>query len=43
MYPMDFEEFAQACGEKPLLDYIKECFEKKQRLNQDCTERPCCS
>ena len=29
MYPMDFEEFAQACGEKPLLDYIKECFEKK--------------
>lgn len=30
MYPMDFEEFAQACGEKPLLDYIKECFEKNR-------------
>ena len=29
MYPMDFEEFAWALGEKMLIDYIKDCFEKK--------------
>lgn len=29
MYPMDFEEFAEALGESMLISYIKECFDKK--------------
>lgn len=29
MFPMDFEEFAWALGENMIVDYIKECFEKK--------------
>lgn len=29
MYPMDFEEFAWALNEHKLINYIKECFEKK--------------
>ena len=29
MYPMDFEEFAEALGESMLIPYIKECFDKK--------------
>ncbi len=32
MYPMDFEEFTWALGESMLIDYIKECFEKKTPL-----------
>jgi predicted AAA+ superfamily ATPase len=32
MYPMDFEEFGWALGEKLLVDYIKECFEEKKPL-----------
>jgi len=32
MYPMDFEEFAEALGETMLTSYIKECFEKKVPL-----------
>ena len=32
MYPMDFEEFADAMGESMLIPYIKECFEKKVPL-----------
>ena len=30
MYPMDFEEFAWALGEKLLIDYIKKCFERRE-------------
>lgn len=29
MYPMDFEEFLTACGEEVLLEYIKDCFNRK--------------
>ena len=32
MYPMDFEEFAEALGESMLIPYIKECFDKKVPL-----------
>ncbi len=32
MYPMDFEEFAWALGEGMIIDYIKDCFEKKVPL-----------
>ena len=32
MYPMDFEEFLLAEGEKQLLDYIKECAKEKKPL-----------
>lgn len=32
MYPMDFEEFAEALGESILIPYIKECFDKKVPL-----------
>ncbi len=34
MYPMDFEEFCWALGEKPLIPYIRSCFEKRQPLEQ---------
>lgn len=34
MYPMDFEEFAQAMGEKQLMAYIRKCFEDRQPLEQ---------
>lgn len=34
MYPVDFEEFMIYMNEEILLDYIKECFEKKQPLEQ---------
>lgn len=34
MYPLDFEEFACALGEELLLEYIKECFEKKVPLER---------
>jgi predicted AAA+ superfamily ATPase len=32
MYPLDFEEFAWAFGEKLLIDYIKSCFSKREPL-----------
>lgn len=32
MNPMDFEEFAWACGEEELIKYIKLCFSKKESL-----------
>lgn len=35
MHPLDFEEFAWAMGEEPLVDYIKTCFEKKEALTQE--------
>jgi len=33
MYPMDFEEFCVACGEEPLIEYIKDCYVKKVPLD----------
>jgi len=32
MYPMDFEEFAIVLGEEQLINYIKECYNKKTPL-----------
>lgn len=32
MYPMDFEEFCIACGEVPVIEYIKSCYEKEVAL-----------
>lgn len=34
MYPLDFEEFAQALGEGLLMEYIAQCFEKKLPLER---------
>lgn len=32
MYPMDFEEFAWALGEKSIVEYIRKCFNEKTPL-----------
>ncbi len=34
MYPMDFEEFCNACGESALIDYIRLCFAKREALDR---------
>ncbi len=34
MYPMDFEEFAWAMNEEPLMTYIRRCFDKREPLEQ---------
>ena len=34
MYPLDFEEFCWALGEKPMVAYIKTCFEKREPLER---------
>lgn len=34
MHPFDFEEFAWALGEEPLIDYIKMCFNEKTSLER---------
>ncbi len=34
MYPLDFEEFCWAFGEKPLVQYIRSCFEQKEPLER---------
>lgn len=34
MWPMDFEEFLWALGEDMLMDFIKDCFAKRQPLGQ---------
>ena len=34
MYPLDFEEFAWALGEEQLVNYIKDCFEKREPLER---------
>lgn len=39
MYPLDFEEFASYMGYDVLLDYIKECFEKKVQLERSTHEK----
>lgn len=35
MYPMDFEEFMWAMGERPLADYIRSCYIEKKPLQQE--------
>lgn len=39
MYPMDFEEFCWALGEKPLLAYIRLCFEKRESLDRSLHDK----
>ncbi|MCI5831131.1 MAG: AAA family ATPase [Treponema sp.] len=39
MYPLDFEEFCWALGEKPVLSYIRDCFEKKVPLERGLHEK----
>ena len=39
MYPLDFEEFAEACGEELLLEYIRQCYDTKQPLQQKAHTR----
>lgn len=34
MYPMDFEEFCWALNEKPLIPYIRSCFEKREQVER---------
>ena len=34
MYPLDFEEFATALGEDLMLEYIRDCYEKRIPLDQ---------
>lgn len=34
MYPLDFEEFCWALGEKPMVTYIRTCFEKREPLER---------
>lgn len=34
MYPMDFEEFCWALNEKPLITYIRSCFEKREQVER---------
>lgn len=34
MYPLDFEEFLWALGEDKLMDYIKECYDRKKEIGQ---------
>lgn len=34
MYPMDFEEFCLALGDKPLISYIRSCFERREPLER---------
>ena len=35
MYPLDFEEFCCALGEKTMIPYIRACFEKKTPLERE--------
>ncbi len=39
MYPMDFEEFCIALGNKPIVSYIKDCFEKRVPLEKALHEK----
>lgn len=34
MYPMDFEEFCVAMENAPVIDYIRQCFERRQPLER---------
>ena len=35
MYPLDFEEFAWALGEEALVEYIRECYRKREPLERE--------
>ena len=39
MYPMDFEEFCWALNEKPLIPYIRRCFEKRDPLERSIHDK----
>jgi predicted AAA+ superfamily ATPase len=39
MYPLDFEEFAWALGEEPLIEYIRKCFDEKIPLDRGLHEK----
>lgn len=39
MYPLDFEEFCWTLDEKPIIKYIRECFEKKAPLERSLHEK----
>lgn len=39
MYPLDFEEFLWALGERNLADYIKLCYEQKKPLERSLHEK----
>lgn len=39
MYPLDFEEFCWTLGEKPIIPYIRSCFEKRQPLERSLHDK----
>ena len=39
MHPMDFEEFCWALNEKPLIPYIRTCFEKRMPLERSVHDK----
>jgi hypothetical protein len=39
MYPLDFEEFCWALNEKPMIQYIQNCFEKREPLERSIHEK----
>lgn len=39
MYPMDFEEFCMALGNKPIVSYIRDCFSKTIPLERELHEK----
>ena len=39
MYPLDLEEFCWALDEKPLIEYIRDCFDKKVPLERSIHEK----
>ncbi len=39
MYPLDFEEFCWAMGEKQMVEYIKTCYEKREPLERGLHEK----
>lgn len=39
MYPLDFEEFCWALNEKPIVKYIRDCFDKKVPLERNIHEK----
>ena len=39
MYPMDFEEFCMALGNKPIVSYIRDCFLKTVPLERELHEK----
>ena len=39
MYPMDFEEFCWALKEKPMIPYVRTCFEKREPLDRSIHDK----